>query len=93
MLLAAAFPSEWTSGEDLACDEEEMQAGEGGGTSWRGAAFLEDDPAVGSGLATTAGETASRAAFGGAGLGKPVKRNLPSRLRFTGGPTRGAGEA
>ena len=33
MLLVAAFPSEWTSGEDLACDEEEEQACESGGTS------------------------------------------------------------
>ena len=72
MLLAAASSSWWTSGEDLACIEEEAQAWGNGGTSWRGAAFLEDDPAVGSGVETTAGEIASRAAFLGTGLGKPV---------------------
>ena len=72
MLLAAAFSSRWTSGEALACEEDDEQASGHGGTSWRGAAFLEDDPAVGSGVETTAGETASRAAFWGTGLGKPV---------------------
>ncbi len=72
MLFAAACSCVWTSGEDLACEEEEEQAEVHGGTSWQGAAFLEDDPAIGSGVVTPAGETASRAAFLGTGFGKPV---------------------
>ena len=73
MLLAAESSSWWTSGEDLACMEEEEQAWVNGGTSLRGAAFLEDYPAVGPGVVTSAGETASRAAWLlGTGFGKPV---------------------
>ena len=41
MLLAAAFSSRWTSGEALACVEEQEQAWGQGGTSWRTEFFYE----------------------------------------------------